>query len=123
MILFPPMQQIHNLKKLRDHRTFLRNNMTEEERILWSCIKNKKLGYQFYRQHGFGGYIVDFYCPAKKLVVELDGNQHLANKEYDSDRTKFLNSQGITVIRFWNNFVRSNLRDVLMEIENHFRNN
>lgn len=111
------MQTIHTIKEMKSHRTYLRKNMTEAERILWSCIKKKMLNYQFYRQHSFGAYIVDFYCPAKKLVIELDGNHHLEKKEEDLERTRYLSSLGYQVLRFWNDEVKTNLVGVLRTIE------
>ncbi len=116
------MQKVHDNVIMKPHRKYLRTNMTEEERILWSQIKDKKLGHKFRRQHSISGYVVDFYCAKRKLIIELDGNQHLDNREYDLKRTEYLNSLGYVVARFWNGFVRSNLRDVLMEIEDKLRN-
>lgn len=115
------MQKIHDNKVMRPHRKYLRCNMTEEERILWSQIKGEKLGHKFRRQHSIGGYVVDFYCPERKLIVELDGNHHVDTKESDAERTNYFNNLGFVVIRFWNTFVRSNLRDVLMETEDKLR--
>lgn len=63
------------------------------------------------------GYVVDFYCPEKRLAIELDGEQHKQNLEYDSYRTKLLNAYGIRVIRFWNHEIRDGLTKVLHQIE------
>lgn len=87
---------------LKERRRQLRNNVTEAEGILWRKLKNKQLGFQFRRQFGIGTYILDFYCPAKKLAVELDGGFHRKRREYDEDRTEFLKSLNIKVMRFWN---------------------
>jgi len=81
----------------------LRKNMTEAENYLWQLIRDRRLnGYKFRRQHPIGGYILDFYCPSKKLAVELDGSQHdiLVQKHSDNKRTKDLLKMGIHVIRF-----------------------
>ena len=91
--------------------------MTEEEIILWSVLKNNKLGYKFRRQHSIGRFIADFFCPLKRLIIELDGSQHLDNKEYDEERTNYFESLGIKVIRFWNNEVDKNLAEVMMKIK------
>lgn len=91
--------------------------MTEEELILWSIIKNKKLGCKFRRQFGIGNYIVDFYCVEKKLVIELDGSQHLDSKGYDIHRESYMNSLGIKTLRFWNGEIRRNLNGVIMKIK------
>ena len=81
------MTHIHNTKYLRPTRKSLRKNMTEEEVILWSVLQNNKCGYKFRRQHSIGRFIADFFCPVKRLIIELDGGQHLDNKEYDEERT------------------------------------
>lgn len=81
----------------------LRNNMTDSERILWSRLRGKQiLGFQFYRQKPIGSYIVDFYAPRAKLVVEVDGSQHLSATyiEKDKRRDKYLTSAGLKVLRF-----------------------
>lgn len=100
----------------------LRQEMTDAEKLLWSRIRSKQLldkqneRLKFRRQVPIGHYIVDFYCHAHKLVIELDGSQHIENKEYDDIRTEFLSQQGIQVIRFWNNDVITNLEGVLSVI-------
>lgn len=64
-------------KKLKPFAGNLRNNMTDAERLIWSKIRRKQIGdLQFYRQKNIGHYIVDFYCPEGKLIVEIDGGQH-----------------------------------------------
>lgn len=88
----------------------LRQNATEAEKRIWYYLRNRRLeGYKFIRQVPIGPYIVDFLCRAKKLVVELDGSQHLDNP-YDIQRTKYLGKNGYRVIRFWND-------DVLIETD------
>ena len=97
--------QIHNRKYLKDRRKELRNNSTQSEKFLWHYIKESKLeGRKFRRQHSIGNFIVDFYCPRERLVVELDGNVHFTDEviEYDTKRTNFLESLNIKVIRFEN---------------------
>lgn len=91
--------------------------MTDAERILWPHLKNKKLGYRFRRQHGLGPYIVDFYCPEKRLIIELDGTQHVFNKAYDEKRDAFLSSLNMRILRVWNNEVFQNLEGVIVTIE------
>jgi len=108
---------VYNNKYLKETRQTLRNKLTPEEAILWNRLKNGHLGYKFRRQHSIGNFITDFYCPIKKLVIELDGSQHLDNEEYDQERTNYFKSLGITVLRFWNNDVNKNLNGVLMKIE------
>ena len=108
---------IFNNKYLKDTRQTLRNRLTPEEAILWNRLKNSHLGHKFRRQHSIGRFITDFYCPIKKLVVELDGSQHLDNTEYDKERTDYFESLEIKVIRFWNGDINKNLNGVLMTIE------
>ena len=108
---------VHNLKFLRQARKELRNTSTSQEKILWSKLRGKNLGYVFKSQHSIGNFIADFYCPRKKLIIELDGSQHLDNKEYDQERTWYFASLGIKVIRFWNNEVNQNLDGVLIKIK------
>jgi len=79
--------------------------------------------YKFRRQQAIGPYIVDFVCLKKKLVIELDGYQHLHNQEYDLNRTLFLNALGFRVLRFWNNQALTELRDVLNRIHIALVNN
>ena len=83
----------------------LRKEMTDSERKLWSRLRGKQvLGIQFYRQKPIGNYIVDFYAPKVKIVIEVDGSQHVEkiNKIKDAARDKFLKSQGLDVLRFNN---------------------
>lgn len=94
----------------------LRKESTPAERKLWAYLRGDKLGVNFRRQHAIGKYIPDFCSPKAKLVIELDGSQHLEQKEYDLERTKYLESQGYKVIRFWNNDVMNNIEGVILAI-------
>jgi len=99
------------------HRAIqLRKELTPAERKLWSKIRNDRLGVTFRRQHAVGNYIPDFCCPKAKLIIELDGGQHLEQEEYDEERTKYLESLGYRVIRFWNNDVMKNIDGVILAI-------
>jgi very-short-patch-repair endonuclease len=115
------MKTVNNIKSLLYRRKELRNNSTPEEILLWLRLKNSQLGSKFRRQHSIGGYIVDFYCPLKKLVIEVDGSQHLAkeSKEYDEVRTKFFEGLDIKVIRFNNTEIHTNLEIVMQKIKNY----
>ncbi|HXS14583.1 MAG TPA: endonuclease domain-containing protein [Candidatus Saccharimonadales bacterium] len=94
-----------------------RKKSTDTEKKLWRYLRNRLMyGYKFRRQYAIGRYILDFYCVEKKLAIELDGNQHLQNNEYDSKRTAYLTSLGIRVIRFWDNEVVENITGVLEKI-------
>lgn len=94
----------------------LRKESTPAEAKLWSRIRNDQLGVTFRRQHAIGNYIPDFCSPKAKLIIELDGSQHLEQEEYDKERTKYLESLGYKVIRFWNNDVINNMDGVVLAI-------
>ena len=111
------MPRINNLKIYKGRRRELRNSATPQEIILWSKISNSQLGFKFRRQHSIGNYIVDFYCPEAKLVIEIDGSEHLKQADYDNERTEYLLSTGCKVLRFWNNEINKNLEEVIMKIE------
>ena len=95
----------------------LRHNPTDQERRLWAVLRGKILEARFRRQHAIGPYIVDFCSPRHKLVIELDGSQHLDQVEYDLERTHYLADQGYRVLRFWNNEVDSDLNGVVKVIQ------
>lgn len=103
--------------KTRTRAIELRKELTPAERKLWAVIRNDKLGVTFRRQHAIGKYIPDFVCIKKKLIIELDGSQHLEQEEYDGERTKFLESQGYKVIRFWNNQIMNDINSVVKAIQ------
>jgi very-short-patch-repair endonuclease len=97
----------------------LRRNLTPAEQRLWAILRNQQIdGVRFRRQHAIGNFIVDFCAPRQKLVIELDGSQHLEQEEYDTERTAFLQSQGYRVLRFWNMDVMKDLRGVITAIQN-----
>lgn len=114
---------IHNRPELKQQRKKLRNNSTSAEAILWNKLKQRQLnGRKFRRQHSIGNYIVDFYCPEEKLVIELDGETHFWQDgiEYDQKRTLYLINMDIQVIRFENKWIFEDIDYVLKEIKNHF---
>ena len=106
-----------NNPNLKDRRQILRNNATIAEKLLWGRLKNSRLGCKFRRQHSFDYYIVDFYCPEKKLAIELDGKSHMYHHEYDSYRTKYLGAFNVKVLRFWNSQIVDNLDWVTNQIK------
>jgi very-short-patch-repair endonuclease len=112
-------------KNLKPPSRQLRNNMTDAERHLWSKIRRKQLtGYQFYRQKPIGDYIVDFFCPKARLVVEVDGGQHFSDetKEYDRIRGEYLHSLGLRVLRFTNSDVLTRIEAVIESINENMGN-
>ncbi len=92
-----------------------RNNPTVAEQKLWRCLRGKQLGVKFRRQHPLGPYVLDFFCPAVGLAIELDGGQHAGSPE-DVRRDQWLAEQGIRVVRFWNRDVLGNMDGVLERI-------
>src|SRR3990172_7556023 len=109
-------RQSRSNPKTKHQAIKLRKESTPAERKLWSRIRNDQLGVTFRRQHAIGNYIPDFSSPKAKLVIELDGSQHLEQEEYDEERTKYLESQGYKVIRFWNNDVIKDIDGVILAI-------
>jgi very-short-patch-repair endonuclease len=88
---------------LKQTARMLRQNLTDSELKLWSKLRGKQiLGVQFYRQKPLGDYIVDFYAPKARLVIEIDGSQHLKTENMDKDKQRdaFLEGLGIQVLRF-----------------------
>ncbi|MEK6783664.1 MAG: DUF559 domain-containing protein [Bacteroidota bacterium] len=102
---------------LKDFAKENRQNPTEEETILWEELRNSKLGHKIRRQHTIGVFIADFVCLDKRLVIEVDGGYHIANKEFDQARTEFLRIEGFHVIRFTNEEVKNDLKKVLHKIK------
>ncbi len=116
--------RIYNKKSEKEKRKNLRKNMTEEEVILWSVIKNKKLSrVKFRRQYSVGPFIIDFFSVEYKLAIELDGSQHFKEDaiEYDNKRTEYLEALGIKVIRITNKEIRHNLEGVLKYISKEIK--
>ena len=92
--------------KLKERARQMRNNPTKAEEKFWrELIKNKKAGYQFYRQKPLYHYIVDFYCAKLKLVVEIDGSSHDGKEEYDESRDDLLKGYNLIIIHYTNDDV------------------
>ena len=98
---------------------YLRKTQTSTEKILWQKLRGSNLGIKFRRQYPINTYILDFYAPKIGLAIELDGSIHNENKEYDEERTKYLNSKHIKVLRFWNSEIENNLENTLNKIRIH----
>jgi len=113
------MKHLHNDPMFKQRRQELRHNQTDAEKAFWSHVRNRRFyGVKFFRQYSIGLYILDFYCPAVKLAVELDGGQHneCEKREYDVVRSEYLKAQGIDVMRFWNHEVLLNAQGVLNKL-------
>ena len=96
----------------------LRRESTPAESKLWAYLRGNKIqGVSFRRQHAIGNYIVDFVSIKQNLIIELDGSQHLEQEEHDEERTRYFQSVGYRVVRFWNNAVMNDMDGVIREIE------
>ena len=94
----------------------LRKNATEAERALWKVLRSKRFeGFKFRRQQPLEGYIVDFVCFEKRLVIEVDASRHAGSKK-DEERDRVLTGHGFKVLRFWNNDVLGNTEGVIEEV-------
>jgi very-short-patch-repair endonuclease len=111
--------KIFNKQTTKEKRRACRKNPTPAESVLWEQLRAKKfLNLKFYRQYGIGEYIADFYCPEKKLVIEIDGLRHYTTDglSYDKIREEFMKSLEITTLRFSNHDIEQNMENVLIQI-------
>jgi very-short-patch-repair endonuclease len=99
----------------------LRRAQTDAERTLWAQLRGRRLALKFRRQHPIGPYIVDFCCPERRLIVELDGSQHALRRDEDAARSRFFRLNGYRVLRFWNPDVFGNLDGILERIDRALR--
>src|SRR3989338_6962731 len=116
------MTRVFNKRSQILKRKTLRRNAPQQEGILWQYVKNRKINNQkFKRQYGIGRYVVDFYCPALKLVIEIDGDYHLQEsvKKYDDERQNFMESMDINCLRFSNRDVEENIDIVINKISSY----
>ncbi|WP_266170563.1 endonuclease domain-containing protein [Dyella subtropica] len=105
------------MQLIRQRARDLHNNSTDAERHLWRFLQREQIAkYKFRRQYPLAGYIVDFVCISARLIVELDGGQHLDAQAYDAERTTKLGRLGYRVRRFWNDDVLLRTDEVLEEI-------
>lgn len=103
--------------KIQRYAGELRHNLTDAEIKLWQALRMHQMdGIYFRRQHAIGYYIVDFCSPAWKLVIELDGGQHLVQEKCDQKRTEYLESQGYHALPFWDHEVLTDLDTVMQKI-------
>jgi very-short-patch-repair endonuclease len=108
--------QHQSTSKAQRHARELRIGMTDSERKLWAALRGEQLGVKFRRQHPLGHYIADFACLAPKLIVELDGSQHVDRAAHDERRDEFFRNQGFEVLRFPTDAPVTNLEGVLTMI-------
>lgn len=116
--------RIRGLAEYTERQRSMRGLPTEAEKSVREALRGKQLyGLKFRRQHGIGLYIVDFYCDQLKLAIEIDGQIHdtLEVKDYDDERTQYLESAGYRVLRFKNSEVIQDLKNVLERIQTNVR--
>jgi len=112
--VFMRNQWIEYNPRLKQIARKLRKDMTLSEILLWQHIKGKQLlGYDFHRQKPINEYVVDFYCPRLKLILEIDGDSHEGKEEADKIRQEKLELLGLTVMRFWDWDVKSNIDGIV----------
>jgi very-short-patch-repair endonuclease len=113
--------QIRNRLERLVHRRALRRQQTPAEATLWNALRARQLhGRKFKRQVSIGPYIVDFYCAAESLAIEVDGESHATAELYDAHRERYLAAQGIRTLRYTNADVRDHLDAVLTAIAQSF---
>lgn len=98
-------------RQISPHAAQLRRLATDAERLLWSHLRGRRLGYKFRFQHSISPYVADFICLGRKLIVEADGGQH--SPQVDRARTAYLRKRGFRIIRFWNHDILQNIDGVL----------
>jgi very-short-patch-repair endonuclease len=115
------MKLIHNILELGDRRRKLRKNATSQEKLLWERLRNRKTGSKFKRQYSIGGYILDFYCAEKRLIVEIDGGIHRnrENQEYDRIRDKYFEDLEYKTLRISNDEVEQDIDRVIKKIKTY----
>ena len=107
-----------NNQKLKENATYLRNNSTLSEILLWKRLRNKQIrNCKFLRQKVIENYIVDFYCHQLKLIIEIDGSSHCENEKKDQEKDGNLKNLGINILRISDSRVKNNINGVIWEIE------
>ena len=113
------INRLYNNTTTKAKRRKLRKNATDAERKVWSILRRNQMGARFVRQYSVGPYVLDFFCPAHRLAIEIDGGQHneKIHKQHDQTRTAYLFKHRIQVLRFWNNEVLQNTEGVWQQIK------
>ena len=117
-VVHSPSMARRNVPSATKKARSLRRSMTEAETVVWNELRRRHAHCRFRRQHVVGPFIVDFVCLRHRWILEVDGSQHFESA-YDTARTRWLESNGFTVVRFWNNEVLGNLEMVLSTIASH----
>lgn len=110
---------IFNINPLKPRRQSLREKSTQAEKILWERLRRNNLGFKFFRQYSVEGYVMDFYCPDKRLAVEIEGSIHYlpSTQKYDKYREKYLQAFGIKFLKFTNQEIFIEIGSVISEIK------
>ncbi|MBU1017754.1 endonuclease domain-containing protein [Patescibacteria group bacterium] len=119
LLIFLYLDYLFNSPEFRERRRKLRSESPKAEIILWGELKNKQVeGLKFIRQYGVGPYVIDFFCPALKLAIEVDGDSHFQEgaEEYDRRRQRFIERFNIHFLRFTNTDIYENLDGVVEEL-------
>lgn len=113
------MTKLYNKTEKKELRRILRKQPILSEKLLWNRLRRKALGYKFRRQFGIGDYIVDFYCPELKFIIEIDGATHVTEKEIEGDKIRqcYLERLGLIIKRYTNNQVKNNIDFVVGDIK------
>ena len=109
MIFTPAVPPVK--RQISPHAAPLRRYATDAERLLWSRLRGRRLGWKFRFQHSIGAFVADFVCLERRLIVEADGGQH--NPQVDRDRSAYLRRKGFRIVRFWNHDILQNIDGVL----------
>jgi very-short-patch-repair endonuclease len=113
------MTKHFNKKEMQERRRQLRSNMTFCEKLVWMYLRKHKMKVRFLRQYSIDNYVIDFYCPALKLAVEIDGSVHdeITQKEYDIERQKYIEGYGVKFVRIRNEELSANPNKAFSKIE------
>ncbi len=117
-------KQFHfNHPKLKNRRQDLRLKSTLAEKILWERLRNSKTGYKFFRQYSIDAFVIDFYCPAQKLAIEIEGSIHNDPKviNYDKFRYRYLEAFGIKFLKFSNQQIYEKIGEAIENIKCNLR--
>ena len=112
------MQKVHNTTLTQDIRRKLRKNLTEPEKIFWNKVRAGQAIYKFRRQHSIGPYVVDFYCPQARLIVEIDGDSHAEDGQAakDEQRNLYFKKLNFRIKRYCNRDIVNNIEGVLEDL-------
>lgn len=110
---------VFNIHPLKLRRQSLRQKSTQAEKMLWERLRKENLGFKFFRQYSVEGYVVDFYCPDKRLAIEIEGSIHNLPdiRKYDDYRFKYLTAYNIKIVRFSNQEIYTRISYVITTIE------